>query len=72
MSGKNYQTYAVQRIGKQPRDPESECERFNLPVLHKVPESLGRKVRVVSAKARLSEQIIAREAIVRGFALLKS
>jgi predicted transcriptional regulator len=38
----------------------------------RVSESLGRKVRHVSAKTRLPEQVIASEAITRGYALLKS
>jgi hypothetical protein len=62
----------MQRIGKQSKEAGSGCGRIDLPVRIRVSESLGRKIRHFSAKTRLPEQVIAREAITRGFALLKS
>lgn len=72
MSGNIYQTYSVQRIGKQPKDSESARERLASPMRMGVSELIARKVRHVSARTRLPEQVIAREAITRGFALLNS
>ena len=72
MSGNIYQTYRMQRIDKQSKEPGSGCGRLDLPVRIHVSESLGQKVRHVSAKTRLPEKVLAEEAITRGFALLKS
>lgn len=72
MSGNIYQKYEMQRIGKQPKDSESARERLASPMRMGVSELLARKVRHVSATTRLPEQVIAREAITRAFALLNS
>jgi hypothetical protein len=72
LSGKNNQTYSVQRISKQPKGTGSGRERPDYPVTVLVSERLVRKIRSVSVKIRLPEQIVAGEAIARGFALLKS
>lgn len=62
----------MHRIGKQTNAAGSGRGRSDLPVSMTVQERLGRKIRIVSAKTRLPERIIAGEAIARGFALLKS
>ena len=72
MSGNSYQTYSVQRIGKQSKDSESARKRHDSFVRISIPERLGRKLRDASVTMRLPEQIIAGEAIARGYALLKS
>ena len=72
MSGNIYQTYSVQRIGKQRKDSESARQRLDSPLHMGVSELIARKVRHVSATTRLPEQVIAREAITRGYALLNS
>ncbi len=72
MSGNIYQKYEMQRIGKQPKDSESARQRLDSPLRMGVSELIARKVRHVSATTRLPEQVIAREAITRGFALLNS
>jgi len=72
MSGNSYQTYSVQRISEQPKGTGSGRERPDHPVPVLVSERLVRKIRSVSVKLRLPEQIVAGEAIARGFEMLKS
>jgi hypothetical protein len=72
MSGNNYQTYRMQRVGKQSKEARSGRGRIDLPVRISVSESLGRKIRRASVKTRLPEQVIAGEAMTCGFALLNS
>lgn len=72
MSCNIYQKYEMQRIGKQPKDSESARQRLDSTLRMGVSELIARKVRHVSATTRLPEQVIAREAITRGFALLNS
>lgn len=71
MSGKNNQTYVMQRISKPAKGSGSLREGYDLSLSVRVSDRLARKIRSVSAKTRLPEPVVAGELIIRGFDLLK-
>jgi len=72
MSGNSYQKYKMQRIGKSVHTHDGSDRRSALMESVRVPTVLGLKIRNVSAKTRMPDEIIAAEAIMRGFELLNS
>jgi len=70
MSGNSYQKYKMQRIGKPLHSFEYSGKRSALTESIRVSEVLGLKIRNISAKTRLPNQVIAAEAISRGFEML--
>ena len=72
MSGRNNQTYMMQRISKPAKGSGSLREGYDLSLSVRVSDRLARKIRSVSVETRLPERVAAGELLIRGFDLLKT
>ena len=71
MSCNSYQKYKMQRISKKAKGTESGQGRLSS-VRVTVPEKVAEKIRCLSDQTRIPSEVVAAEAMARGFALLKS
>jgi len=72
MSGRNNQTYMMQRISKPAKRSGPLREGYDLSLSVRVSDRMARKIRSVSVETRLPERVVAGELIQRGFDLLKN
>lgn len=72
MSGKNNQTYGVQRKNNRSKPPVSHHQDSEIPVLMRLSKSLAEHLQKVSAETCLPREAVASEAIHRGLGILKS
>lgn len=71
MSGNSYQKYKMQRASNQSKVTESGRKGISS-VRVTIPEKVAEQISKLSEHTRIPSEIVAAEAMARGFALLKS